>query len=419
MPETTTYTLRLGLEGELHDVKVEVPKGEPKPWDGAVKLKIVGRATPRIDGPRKVNGEATFTHDVRLPDMLHAAILRSPHPAATIEHIDVTPALKRPGVKAAIALAKVGGRVRFAGADVAAVAASTRAEARDALAAIEVRYKVEPFVVDLHEAMQPGAPQVHEGEVKERRTEGDEPSEGGDARRQGNVRMNPSLSKGNTGKGLRMAKVTHEATYATQVHTHSALETHSVVIRWDGPKSMTAWCSTQGIFSVRDELANIFDLKPADVRVICEHMGGGFGAKFGASAPGSRMGWAAGELARQTKRPVSLLLDRHEEHVCTGNRPSSSQRVTLGADASGKLTAIHVVAHGSAGVATGAGVGNNAFGIYTRCPHIKVESHDVFTNAGPGTAFRAPGHPQGAFALELALDELAAKVGVDPLALRL
>ncbi|MEZ4383650.1 MAG: xanthine dehydrogenase family protein molybdopterin-binding subunit [Nannocystaceae bacterium] len=417
--ETVVYALRLGFDEQLKTVKVEVPKGEPRPWDADAELRVVGKETPRVDGPEKVSGAATYTHDVRLPGMLHAAILRSPHAAAEIEHIDVGPALKRPGVKAAIPLVKVGARVRFAGADIAAVAATSRAEARAALAAIDVRFRPLPFVVDPDEAMQPGAPEVHQGEIKERRTEGDEPSEGGGARRQGNVRMSPSQKKGNAAKGLRQAKVSHDATYTTQVHTHAALETHSIVVRWDSPTSMTAWCSTQGIFSVRDELANVFELRPADVRVHTPFMGGGFGAKFGASAPGSRLGFAAGELARKAKAPVSLLLDRHEEHVCTGNRPSSSQRVSLGASPSGALTGIHVVAHGSAGIATGAGVGNNAFGIYTRCPNILVESRDVFCNTGPGTAFRAPGHPQGGFAIELALDELAAKVGKDPLALRL
>ena len=131
------------------------------------------------------------------------------------------------------------------------------------------------------------------------------------------------------------------------------------------------------------------------------------------------MGFIAGELARLAKAPVRLVLDREEEHTCTGNRPDSRQKVSLGAGPDGQLTAIHVQAHGTAGVGTGAGVGRNAFGIYSTCPNILVESHDVFTHAGPATAMRAPGHPQGAFALELALDELAAKLKVDPLELRI
>jgi xanthine dehydrogenase YagR molybdenum-binding subunit len=267
--------------------------------------------------------------------------------------------------------------------------------------------------------MQPDAPLVHKGKVEERSTEGDEPGAAGGGPQRGNVRTTPSMKKGDVDKGLRAAKVTVRETYTTQVHTHSALETHSLVVRWDSDKKLTAWCSTQGIFSVRDELAEVFNLKPQDVHVITDYLGGGFGAKFGASAPGSRMGFIAGELAKIARAPVSLLLDRREEHLCTGNRPDSIQEVALGADAAGTLTAIKVQAHGTAGIGTGAGVGRNAFGIYTKCPNIRVESHDVFTNGGPGTAFRAPGHPQGAFALELAIDELADKLKRDPIDLRI
>ncbi len=148
-------------------------------------------------------------------------------------------------------------------------------------------------------------------------------------------------------------------------------------------------------------------------------MGGVFGSKFGANASGSAIAKIAGELAREAKKPVKLMLDRREEHLCTGNRPDSIQLVKLGADAKGRITGIHVQAHGSAGVGTGAGVGRNASGVYTKVPDILVESADVFTHAGPAVAFRAPGHPQGAFAMESALDELARKLGVDPIELRL
>ncbi|MEZ4451117.1 MAG: xanthine dehydrogenase family protein molybdopterin-binding subunit [Nannocystaceae bacterium] len=416
----TVYTLRLGLEGAIKDVKIEAPAGEPRPWDASAQLRVIGHDTARVDGHLKVRGAAQYTHDVRLEGMLHAAVLRSPHPCCVVDSIDVEPARRRPGVQAAIAVAKAGDRLLFAGQDVAAVAARTRAEARAALAAIKVTYRPAPFVVDTAEAMSPSAPVVHAaGDAVTRRTEGDEPGEGSGGSDKGNVRTTPSMKKGDVQKGLRAAELKHEATYTTQCHTHSALETHSVVVRWEAKDKLTVWSSTQGIFSVRDEMVEIFDLKPRDVAVITEFMGGGFGAKFGASAPGSRLGWIAGELARQAKAPVSLLLDRHEEHVCTGNRPDSIQRVAIGATKAGDLTAIHVVAHGSAGIATGAGVGRNAFGIYSACPNARTESHDVFANTGPGTAFRAPGHPQGAFAVELALDELAAKSGLDPLALRL
>jgi xanthine dehydrogenase YagR molybdenum-binding subunit len=411
-------TLNLGLPGKLRKVKVSLPEDEARPWDADSKLTVVGTAVPRIDGHLKVSGRAKYTFDVALPGMLHAVVLRSPHAAARVVSIDTSKAEKQPGVKAVLAVAKAGDKLLFAGQDVAAVAAERPEQARDALAHIEVKYDVLPYVVDTEGAMKDKAPRVHEAAVDERRTEGDEPGTAGGTKGSGNVRPLPPSVRGDVAKGLRESDVTHEATYVTQVQTHSALETHGLVVRWDGPKSMTAWASTQGIFSVRDELAEIFGLAPQDVRVLTEFLGGGFGAKFGASAPGTRMGFIAGELSRAAKAPVKLMCDRHEEHVCTGNRPDSRQTVKLGAKG-GKLHALDVEAHGTAGIGTGAGVGRNAIGIYTRIPHVRVRAHDVFTNGGPGTAMRAPGHPQGAFALELAIDELAAKLGVDPLELRL
>lgn len=419
MADTSKQKLKLGFADNFKVVTLEIPKGEPRPWDADTELTVVGKPVVRRDGVAKVTGKATYTHDIRLPGMLHAAVLRSPYACCIVKELKLDAAAKSPGVGAVISLADVGERLLFAGQDVAAVAAATPEQARAALAAIVVTYEEQPHVVHTRQAMQPGAPLVHTTKVKARKTEGDEPGASRQATQKGNVRHTGSDAKKDVAKGLRAADVVHEAEYTTQVHTHSALETHSIVVRWDDAKHMTVWSSTQSIFSVRGEMADIFGLKPADVHVITEYLGGGFGAKFGASAPGSRLGFIAGTLAKQAKAPVSLLLDRHEEHVCTGNRPDSIQTVKLGAKKSGELTAIHVVAHGSAGIGTGAGVGRNAIGIYTRCPNIKVESADVYTNAGPGAAFRAPGHPQGAFALELGLDELAAKIGRDPLDIRI
>ncbi|MEX1367172.1 MAG: xanthine dehydrogenase family protein molybdopterin-binding subunit, partial [Nannocystaceae bacterium] len=398
--------------------KVSLPAGEARPWDADSELTVVGTEVPRIDGHLKVSGQAKYTFDVKLPQMLWAAVLRCPHPAAELTSIDTTEAESMPGVQAVLAVAKPGDRMRFAGQDVAAVAATRPEQARDALARIAVRYETLPYVVETMEATGPKAPTVHEAPIKERRTEGDEPGANEAGTMRGNVRPLPPATRGDIARGLKESEVVHEATYTTQVQTHAALETHGLLVRWNSAKSMTVWASTQSIFSVRDEMASVFGLDAADVEVITEFIGGGFGAKFGASAPGSRLGFIAGELSRQAKAPVKLMCDRHDEHVCTGNRPDSHQTVKIGGR-KGKLHAIAIEAHGTAGIGTGAGVGRNAIAIYTKVPHVRVDAHDVFTNAGPGTAMRAPGHPQGAFALELAIDELAAKLGVDPLQLRL
>ncbi|MFO7564694.1 MAG: xanthine dehydrogenase family protein molybdopterin-binding subunit [Enhygromyxa sp.] len=412
--------LQLGYDGQVQSVTIDVPAEEPRPWDASDQLRIVGEPVPRIDGQLKASGEARYTHDISLPDLLHAAVLRSPWPCAVIKRIDVAPALKQPGVAAAINIANPGDKLIFAGQDVAAVAAERPSQARAALAAIVVEYEPQPFVVDTRAAMRDKAPRVHSDAVEEKRTGADEPgAEKAAGKLSGNVRPGRSQKRGDAKRALNKAEIKFEATYETQVHTHSALETHGLVVRWDKKNAATVWCSTQSIFSVRDEFAAIFGLEPGKVRVITEFMGGGFGAKFGANAPGSAIAKIAGELAREAGKPVKLMLDRVEEQLCTGNRPDSIQTVKLGADKGGKITAIHVQAYGTAGIGTGAGVGRNASGIYTKVDDVLVESADVFTHAGPAVAFRAPGHPQGAFAIESALDELARQLGKDPIDLRL
>jgi xanthine dehydrogenase YagR molybdenum-binding subunit len=164
---------------------------------------------------------------------------------------------------------------------------------------------------------------------------------------------------------------------------------------------------------VQDEIATLFALPKSKVHVICEFTGGGFGAKFGAG----NYGVIATHLSRLAKAPVRLFLDRRAEHLTVGNRPSSVQRLRLGAGQDGKLLAIDLTAHGSAGCAAGAGSAGPAKNLYAATA-VRTEEYDVFLHTGPAAAFRAPGHPQGAFALEQAMDELAQKLGLDPLELR-
>src|SRR5262249_53037095 len=214
------------------------------------------------------------------------------------------------------------------------------------------------------------------------------------------------------GKALAQAEVLVEGTYRTQVQTHSALETHGTVAKWEGDH-LTLWSSTQGTFATRDQIAEALHLPKDRVRVLCDFMGGGFGAKFNAG-PHTVI---AARLARDARAPVKLMLLRHEEHLCTGNRPDSVQWIKLGAKKDGTLVALHLKSYGTPGVGTGAGVGGPARSLYN-VKSMRIEESDVFTNTGEAQPFRAPGHPQGCFALEQAMDELAEKLGMDPLALR-
>lgn len=416
----------------LGEVERVLASDEPPPLPPNAALSVIGKPTPRLDGRLKVTGAARYTADVRLPGMLWARALRSPHPHARIRSIDTTAAERLPGVKAVHIVTKLRGVarlrdpkveepsrfpiVRYVGQPIAAVAATTPEIAAAALALVKIDYEVLPFVVDIEDARKPGAPMVFPGPAD---APGSAGGGGGAAGlpQTGNVH-GPAKSgplgppRGDITAGFAAAEVIVEGTYRTQVQTHSALETHGVVAAWEG-EGLTVYASTQGTSTVRDEMAAVFKLKKSDVRVVTELMGGGFGAKFGAG----NFGVLAAELARKARAPVRLMLDRREEHLTVGNRPSSVQRLRIGAKKDGTLTAIHLDAYGTGGVATGAGCGGPAKNMYA-CPNILVEESDVFTHAGPAAAFRAPGHPQGCFALEQAIDELADKIGMDPLKLR-
>jgi xanthine dehydrogenase YagR molybdenum-binding subunit len=227
----------------------------------------------------------------------------------------------------------------------------------------------------------------------------------------GNVHGPQQKKIGDTEKGFSEADVIVEGEYFTQVQTHSALETHGFVVDWK-PDEVTVYASTQGTSSVRNEFADVFKLPKSKVRVITEFMGGGFGAKFGAGNEGV----VAANLSRKANAPVKLMLDRRQEHIVC-NRPDSHQKLRIGAKQDGTLTAIALTSYGTAGVGTGAGTAGPATNMY-KCPNLLTEEYDVFINAGPGAAFRAPGHPQGCFAFEQTIDDLAAKLNMDPLTLR-
>jgi xanthine dehydrogenase YagR molybdenum-binding subunit len=406
--------LRLGFNGKFEEKEVEVAANDPEPWDPSRKFSILGTRVARLDGSAKTTGGARYAIDVRLPRMLYGKILRCPHAAAVVQSIDLSAARRMPGVKAALAIAKPGDALRFAGQEVAALAADSPERAQDAIAAIVVAYEPRPFVVDLQKAKTAGAPLVFEKRVVKKSVgdpyaaENEPPSSGS-----GNIRGPRSSAKGDVEEGFRRSDAVVEGTYTTQVQTHSPLETHGLVAAWEGDE-LTVWASTQGIFSVRDELADTLGIPKAKIRVLTEFMGGGFGAKFGARAEGV----TAAKLAKEAGAPVKLFLDRKEEHLAAGNRPSSVQWLKAGATKDGKLTALSLLVHGSGGTNGGTGTSGPVKNVYA-CDNVKTEEFDVFMNAGPSAAFRAPGHPQGAFALEATMDELAAKIGMDPLEFRM
>jgi xanthine dehydrogenase YagR molybdenum-binding subunit len=286
--------------------------------------------------------------------------------------------------------------VRFAGDEVAAVAADSEAIAGDALDLIEVDYEPRPFVLTLEDALRPDAPRVRAG---------------------GNVAGEPKVyRRGDAEAALRAAAVVVDEVYTTQTALHNCLEPHGCTAAWDGDR-LTLWDSTQSIFDVREEVAAKLALPEHRVRVIKQHMGGGFGSK--------QVAWKhtviAALLARRSGRPVQLMLDREAENLAAGNRNATRQRVRLGAARDGTLVAIAARIDQAGGAYMVGGEGSNTSAIFQtlyRCPNVRTEQRTVYTNTGPAVAFRAPGHVEGAFALESAMDELARALGMDPLALR-
>jgi xanthine dehydrogenase YagR molybdenum-binding subunit len=422
---TETFVWGIPQNG-LQQKQREVSLDEPPPLPANSELTYIGKPTQRYDGPAKAMGKGKYTADVLLPGMLYARMVDATIPHGRIVSIDTSEAEKLPGVRAVHVIEHVYGvaelrdpkqeapsrypTVRYAGQPIAGVAAISQQIADDAAKLVKVQYDTKPFVVDRTEARANDAPVVFPGPAYAAGSAG---GGGGpkDVPQKGNVHGPQRRTIGDTDKGFAEADVIVESEYFTQVQTHSALETHGFVIDWK-PDEVTVYASTQGTASVRDDFADVFKLPKSKVRVITEYMGGGFGAKFGAGNEGV----VAANLSRKANAPVKLMLDRQQEHIVS-NRPDSHQKLKIGAKSDGTLTAIQLTSYGTAGVGTGAGTAGPATNLY-KCPNLLTEEYDVFINAGPGAAFRAPGHPQGCFAFEQAIDELAVKLNMDPLALR-
>jgi xanthine dehydrogenase YagR molybdenum-binding subunit len=277
---------------------------------------------------------------------------------------------------------------------------------------VHVEYERLPHVTELEDAMRDDAPIVFPGPTEQAATAGG----GGAAKglpQKGNLRgPSAGAKRGDVDAGFRDADVIVEAEYRTQVQTHTPMETHGVVADWrDG--GLTIHGSTQHVLSLRDEAVDVFGLAKERVRAFSDFTGGGFGAKYGIG----NYGTLAIHLSRKAGAPVRLMLDRREEHVSVGNRPSSLQRLKIGAKRDGSLTAIQLHSFGNGGVAAGAGVGMCHHSMYP-CVNVATTHFDVFTNAGPNTAFRGPGQVQGIFALEQSIDAIAARIDMDPMSLR-
>lgn len=382
--------------------------GTPEFWQ---KTDIVGKPIARVDGYERVSGTARYPSDMLLPGMLYGAVLRCPHPHARVKSIDTREAEKLDGVRAIITAESqavkgvtwkyrnkevplIDSHCRFEGEVVAAVAANTWYQASDAAKAIKVEYEVLSYVVDHQQAEKSPVKVADEG----------------------NLLSDDEYSRGNVHKGFQKADVILESDYSTAAELHTPLELHGCVANWERDR-LTVWESSQGVFGAQSRLAESLGMPLSKVRVTGHYMGGGFGSKLW---PGKYTVLCA-LLARKTARPVKLLLSREETYLCVGNRPPNTMHLKAGATKEGRLTALEFDCAGPSGAfpAGGAQLVDWLVRDLYLCDNVTTRSRDLLINAGPARPFRAPGHPQGAWALEQMIDDLAYKTGMDPVEFRL
>jgi xanthine dehydrogenase YagR molybdenum-binding subunit len=364
------------------------------------KRRLIGTKIQRLDGPAKSTGKAKYSFDINLPGMLHAQILRCPYAHAKITDLDATAAEQMPGVKAIHIIKKAGDELFYAGDEILGLAADTEEHAADALKAVKIKYDQLPFLVKEEDALKEDKQTV--------------PPVG--ASRQN---LRPPIEGKTTDfeKGMASADAVAEGQYGVATICHQCLESHGLVAKWEPDGGLTVYASTQAVVGTAQQLGGYFrnkgvDLPESKVKCITHYMGGGFGSKFGPDI----QGLVAAELARKAGAPVKLMLDRAAEVTTAGTRPSAYGKVKIAGTKDGKVTAYEVDSYGSPGVGNSPTVGPLPY-VYPF--QNKRKFTIVRLNAAAQRAMRAPGHPQSCFLTECAIDDLAAKLELDPLQIRL
>jgi xanthine dehydrogenase YagR molybdenum-binding subunit len=373
----------------------------------------------RVEAEEKVSGRAIYTVDVRYPGQLEGVIVRSPHPHARVGAIDAAAARALPGVRAVVDLLDERRTVRYVGQEVAAIAADDLPTARAARALLRVDYTPLPAVIGAAAARKAGAPLLYSGLRKRAVNAG----EGMllPATWDGNTRK-PLLALTNSRPGTARRRIAQAraaaspqlvaGTWTAAPQSHTALEPHAAVARWhdDG---LTVHVSTQAAHRMAREVAEHFDLSDNQVEVRCEHVGGAFGSKLELTMETI----AAVTLARAANAPVRVALDRLEELSVGGYRPGAEMHMALLAGPQGEPLAMTAEAHADSGIGVGSQVAVLMGLTYTKVPR-DLTDYDVVNNVAPGKPFRGPGGPLAAWAVEGAMDELAHRLDVSPIALR-
>ena len=395
------------------------------------KYKVVGTRPIRHDGVDKVTGKAMYGADIQLPAMLHAKILRCPHPHARIKSIDTSKAEANPEVKAVITakdlpdspsvtkefvlgqtpsenvLARK--KAYYKGHAVAAVAATSPHAAEEALSLIEVEYEPLPAATNVKEAMAPDAPFVHE-DWKSTGEPGDDNPRGT------NIAGHEQYRFGDLEKGFANADLVIEREFTTKSVHQGYIEPHNATAWWTANGRLTIWCSSQGQFGIRDNVARVLDVPISDVKVVPMEIGGGFGGKLSIYLEP-----VASLLSKKSGRPVKVTMDRTEVLLASGPTSGSHVKMKMGVTDEGRITAAQAQYAFEAGAFPGAPLSGAAAAVFApyNIENVQIDGYDVVDNKPKTAAYRAPGAPIVAFATESVVDELCRRLKMDPVEFRL
>ena len=352
-------------------------------WPPMEKRKVIGTRVDRVDASVKLTGKAKYPFDVKFPGLLHAAMLTCPHAHARVKALDTRDAAISAGVTAVEVISKPGTEIQWAGCEVAAVAAETPDLARDAVRKIKVEYEVLPHVVNEEDLSKVGSRAKAAGEQV----------------------------TGDPDKAFQEADVVAEGQYGIPVLVHATPEPHGQVIRFNGDE-VQVWPSTQGVCPYSQDLSKGLGVPVTKVHARMDYIGSGYGSKF----PSDRWAVVAAHLSKNSgARPVRLFLDRATDVTIAGNRPSAFAQIKIAAKRDGTITAWQSKSWATGGF-TGGGMPPIPY-VYTDIPNKRLQHTAVAVNAGPSRAWRAPNHPQASFLTCAAMEDLAAKLNMDPMEL--
>ncbi|HEU4416765.1 MAG TPA: xanthine dehydrogenase family protein molybdopterin-binding subunit [Candidatus Angelobacter sp.] len=421
-------------------------------WPAAGKRSLIGKRISRVDGPDKVSGRAKYTYDVHRPDMLYGKVVRCPYAHAKVVSVDTSAAEKLPGVKAVHVVQEAGSEIHWAGDDIVVIAAVDEPTAADAARLVKVEYQQLPHFVD--DFTQPQNVAESTGPLSQRDVfqmfNNDAPDEEVIAavqKRGLTFKVSPEMVqrmkdneisdevikamqaapmkeaqpvdspfkkeseqvKGDPDAGFKEAEVVSEGAYGCPVITHCCLESHGSIAEWTDNDHLFSHISTQNVSGLAGQYAQALKIPEANVHVHQDHIGGGFGSKFGID----RWGAYTAQVSRKAGgKPVRVMLERDAELEVAGCRPSAFAKVRVGAKKDGTLTAWQSDSWGTGGPGGG---GAPPMPYVFNIPNQRKQHTAIATNIGPARAWRAPNHPQGCLITMSALEDVAAKIGMDPL----